>query len=171
MIGPTYSFIDLFFQEHKVLPETVLEVGSLDVNGNCRQSFETRGITYTGIDFRPGANVDLVVDGHDIKKEFKEGQFDMVICFDTLEHDRAFWITMENMAWVLKKGGWLLLGAPSIRHPRHMHPNDYWRFFDESFKELFEQNGLTDIHVTMEYYDENKNDSIPDQVYGWAKKP
>jgi SAM-dependent methyltransferase len=170
MLSTTITFVKKFQKEHSFLGK-VLDVGSLDVNGNIKGEFKE--FDYTGIDMRPGKNVDIVLNAHDIKDRFKEGEFDIVVCFDTLEHDNKFWITVKNMKWVLKKGGWLLVGAPSIHHPRHNHPYDYYRFTRDSFLQyIFED--MTNVFVREDYYNvpENKDYDIdkPDQVFGWGQK-
>jgi len=170
MLSTTIDFVKKFQREHPFLGK-VLDVGSLDVNGNIRDEFQE--FDYTGIDMRPGKNVDKVVNGHDLKKEFKEGEFDIVVCFDTLEHDLNFWITVENIKWVLKKGGWLLVGAPSIHHPRHNHPYDYYRFTRDSFLQYI-FGDMTKVFVEEQFYTAKGtpdfNEDKPDQVFGWGQK-
>jgi len=167
MIQPTADLLRRFLQENPVSGR-VLEVGSLDVNGNVNEILGQHFKEHIKMDMREGNNVDLVLNGHDIKKHFKEEEFDFVFCVDTLEHDDKFWITVENMRWVLKKGGWLFLGAPSLRHPRHNHPNDYYRFFETSFASFLE--GYKGVHVEYQCYSNNGSE-FPDQIYGYGQKP
>lgn len=169
MIHRTPEFLDKFFLKHSPKPGKVLDVGSLDVNGNIKNFFTDRGYKYLGCDMRKGKNVDVVVNGHDLKKRFKRNSFDMVVCFDTLEHDDRFWLTVANMRYVLKPGGWLILGAPSNRHPRHNHPSDYYRFFETSFKEVF-FDGYEEVYAEFQCYSDN-GENNPDQIYGYARKP
>lgn len=168
MIGKTPELIKDFYSKYNPSGKNVLEVGSLDVNGNIKDLLLERYSNYIGIDMRDGANVDMVVDGHDIKKHFKKESFDLVICIDTLEHDSKFWLTVENMRWVLKKGGWLILGAPSLKHPRHNHPYDYYRFFKSAFEVFLK--GYKDVYTVEQTYS-GDNADLPDQVYGWGRKP
>jgi len=163
MLRTTHGLIKKFAQEHS-LEGKVLDIGSLDVNGNVRGYFKD----YLGIDMQSGPNVDKVINAHDIKKEFGEGTFDIVTCFDMLEHDDKFWITIENIKWVLKKGGWLIAGAPSINHPKHNYPFDYYRFTKDSFeKVIFE--GMTNVFVEEQVYGD-QGELRPDQVMGWGQK-
>ena len=151
----TKEFVKKFVTDHWP-GGTVLEVGSLDVNGTVKELFPSG---YTGVDMRSGSNVDIVCNGHDLVKQFGEESFDTVVCFDTIEHDDKFWITLDQMKKVLKKGGWLLLGAPSLNCPLHDHPSDYWRFMPASFNVLFE--GLSNTLVEPENSDE---------IYGYGQK-
>ena len=142
----------------------VLEVGSLDVNGIVKDLF-VNGEEYTGSDMRPGGNVDVVVNGHELDTRFDPESFDLVICFDTLEHDDAFWLTVEQMRKVLKPGGWLMIGVPSRYCPEHDHPHDYWRFMPQMMKDVF----LKDYLLIETKVD--KNGEFEDEVYGWGQKP
>jgi len=44
---------------------------------------------------------------------FKDETIDCIICNSVLEHDKYFWKSISEMKRVLKKGGVLILGAPS----------------------------------------------------------
>jgi hypothetical protein len=64
-------------------PRSIVEIGSLNVNGSTRDLFP--GIPYTGIDLLNGAGVDIVADGATWRPD--DGQlFDLVICTEVLEH-------------------------------------------------------------------------------------
>ena len=160
----TFEFVKKFSGIHPM--GKTLDVGSLDLgDGNLRQ-FSNQ---YTGVDMRGGPNVDKILNGHDLSKVFKKGSFDTVMCFDTLEHDEAFWITVKEMKEVLKKGGYLLLGVPSRACNRHGQPSDYWRFMEDSFPVLFE--GMGDYLMEVEMQDElYLNEGVEAEIYGWAQK-
>ncbi len=110
----------------------VLEIGSLDVNGNLND--ELAGCDHVRLDMRDGPNVDVVANSHNIP--FEADSFDAVVCADTFEHDNAFWVTMEEVRRVLKPHGAIVLCVPYISFPFHQHPKDYWRFTNSSMREL-----------------------------------
>ena len=64
----------------------VLEIGSLNINGSVRQFFS--GCDYLGVDLGPGADVDLICNGHEL--DFPDRSFDTVISCECLEHD-IYW--------------------------------------------------------------------------------
>jgi predicted SAM-dependent methyltransferase len=107
-----------------------LEIGSFDVNGSIERTGD-----YTGIDMRPGPNVDLVMNSHDL--QFKDESFDCVVCAETLEHDDAPWETSKEIYRVLKDKGVLIVTVPGIGFKRHDFPSDYWRFTAAGVKALF----------------------------------
>lgn len=113
----------------------VLEIGSLDINGSVREFFSDAK-EYTGIDMMAGEGVDKVLEAKDILKVWKKGTFDTILCLEMLEHDNAFWITIDNITKVLKKGGLLIVSTPTFGFPLHRYPKDYFRFGEDAYKEI-----------------------------------
>src|SRR6266540_1332710 len=64
--------------------QSVLDVGSYDVNGTYRPLFEGYGLSYTGLDATPGPNVDIVKDIYDSRGI--KNQFHLVASGQALEH-------------------------------------------------------------------------------------
>ena len=128
----------------------VLEVGSLDVNGQVRDIFEggAEDDTYLGVDFRDGPGVDRVVNALDLVPEFSEWSFDVVVCCDTLEHIDRFWVALKEMKDILRPSGYLLLTVPDFEVVEHRHPSDYWRFGPDSVAVLMnELEPVYQIHI------------------------
>jgi hypothetical protein len=74
----------------------VLDLGSLDINGNNRYLFtECR---YTGVDVGPGPNVDIVYHAHKV-----QGSYDVVISTEMLEHDQYYVQTLKHIVECLLK--------------------------------------------------------------------
>lgn len=113
----------------------VLDVGGTDVNGSYRPLFADCK-QYVSLDFK---NADIVVDGYDWPIE--DATFDAVISGQALEHDPRFWITMQNMARVLRPGGHVILIVPSLG-PVHRHPVDCYRFLPDAMNALADWAGL-----------------------------
>ena len=79
----------------------VLELGSMNHNGSCRDHFTE--CEYTGIDIAPGPCVDIVVAAKNTL--FTPDQFDTLISFSMVEHDPDWRESLShNMQW-LKSGG------------------------------------------------------------------
>lgn len=94
---------------------TVLEVGSLDINGSVRSLFE--GCEYTGLDVVRGKGVDVVGFAHEFDAE--PGSFDTVISCEALEHDPFWRETLRKMADLLKPGGLLVITAAGPDRGEH----------------------------------------------------
>ena len=92
----------------------VLDVGSLDINGNNRYLFED--CLYTGLDLGPGPNVDTISPAHDFEggptapdPECISGGYDTVISTEAFEHDPYFEKTLKHIVMRLLKPGGLFL--------------------------------------------------------------
>lgn len=88
----------------------VLDVGSLDINGNNRYLFDEKS-RYIGVDVVPGLNVDIVSQCH--KLTFPDKIFDVVMSTNALEHDIYFPKTLKKMFNLTRKGGLLFFQACS----------------------------------------------------------
>jgi len=122
---------------------SVLEVGSLDINGSVRDLF---GGPYVGVDATPGPSVDRVMDAH--RLAFPDGTFDAVICCEMVEHDAAFWLTLAEIGRVLRPDGALILTTRGNGFPEHRYPYDYWRFMPDAAGLLARLAGCEPVSVT-----------------------
>ena len=94
---------------------SVLDIGSLDINGNNRYLFEQ--CNYTGIDIGEGKNVDVVCSGHLFKSN---DLFDVVISTECFEHDEHWQQTLKNVINnLLKDGGLFLFSCAAPGRPEH----------------------------------------------------
>ena len=116
-------------------PLRILDVGSQDVNGSYRPIFDQGSWRYVGLDMAPGPNVDLVLPGPYDWRRIPAGSYDVVISGQALEHVEFFWITILEMARVLRPGGLLCVIAPSGGF-EHRYPVDCWRFYADGFAAL-----------------------------------
>lgn len=128
----------------------VLEVGSLNVNGSPREIFADRSRfpSYIGVDMRDGRDVDRVANANALP--FEAGSFDVVICAEMIEHDARFWVSMQEMARVLRPGGHLILTTCGLNFPRHEYPSDYFRFTTDALRVLADFAGLETIKTEEE---------------------
>jgi SAM-dependent methyltransferase len=117
---------------------SVLDIGSLDINGNNRYLFEQ--CNYTGIDIGEGKNVDVVCSGHLFKSD---DLFDVVISTECFEHDEHWQQTLNNVINnLLKDGGLFLFSCAAPGRPEHgtkrtspkdsPFTNDYYRNLSEA---------------------------------------
>lgn len=92
----------------------VLDIGSLDINGNNRYLFSD--YTYIGLDIGEGENVDVVCRGHEYKTD---KQFDIVISTECFEHDEFWNLTIENAIALTKPNGMFLFTCATTGRPEH----------------------------------------------------
>lgn len=95
--------------------KSVLEIGSLNVNGSTRQYFS--GCRYLGIDVGPGPGVDLVASGSSFRGD-TDG-YDVIISCECLEHDPGWQGTVLNAKRMLKKSGLLIITCAHLGRQQH----------------------------------------------------
>jgi SAM-dependent methyltransferase len=139
---------------------SVLDVGSLDVNGTYRPLIEPRGWDYTGLDIAPGPNVDIVA-ADPFDWPLVADSFDVVISGSTMEHVTAIWRWVPEMVRVLKPGG-LLIIITHWQFVEHRYPVDCWRIMPDGMRYLFDETGQLEDYEIAIY-------SSTD-IYGLARK-
>ncbi len=94
----------------------ILEVGSLDVNGNMRDLFNFSK-NYMGIDLIKGPNVDLVMDGAQI--DSLKDKFDIVISCECFEHAKNWKTIFEKMCKISKDNSFVVISVASTGRIEH----------------------------------------------------
>jgi hypothetical protein len=151
------------FQEEYLTIDTgsILDVGSMDMNGSCKHLWE--GWKYTGLDILQGPNVDIVVSE---TEDWNLSQsFDVVISLNTVEHCKDPFHLFKQIGLASK--GLVLVTSPFFIKP-HILPigdaqtkellctiGDYWRLLPDAMIMLLKDNGIDPINVgvTKDYID------------------
>ena len=152
----------------------VLDIGSLDINGNNRFLFED--YEYVGLDIGEGNNVDVVSRGHEYKDP---NQFDVIISSECFEHD-AFWeLTIKNGIDLLKSDGIFTFTCAGIGRPEHgtkrtspsdspftsQLETDYYRNLSE--EDIREKINVDEIFSSYEF---ETRSVWPQDLYFWGIK-
>jgi len=151
---------------HKV---SVLDVGSLDINGNNRYLFTQS--SYIGVDIGPGRNVDVVCRGHLYDNP---EPFDVVISTECFEHDEYYPETIRNMYRLLKSGGLFLFTCATEGRPEHgttrTSPSDA-PFVHDYYKNLTEQDIRAVMNIEEHFSDyQFQTRQNPADLYFWGIK-
>lgn len=93
----------------------VLDIGSLDINGNNR--FLLTDCNYIGLDVGEGPNVDVVKVAH--LYDAPDEQFDLIISTEVFEHDMFYEESVKNIIRMLKPGGAFIFTCASTGRPEH----------------------------------------------------
>lgn len=127
----------------------ILEVGSTNINGGIRQLFP--GSDYTGVDIVAYNGVDIVLQDH-YKFPFEDGIFDLAISTNTLEHCTRPWITVQEMARVVKAGGIVLNICPwrFHVHKEGVPAMDCFRILEDGMRSIMEDAGLEVLECQMQ---------------------
>lgn len=131
-------------------PDSVLEVGSLDENGSVSELF-SKSRVYVGVDMRDGPGVDHVMNAADL--QIDDDSFDLVISTEMIEHDKTFWLSMQEMGRVLKPGGYLMVTGRGNGFPLHAYPDDFFRFMPSAAPWLMELAGCETVNMEEDWQD------------------
>ncbi len=134
-------------------PLTLLDVGSAMVDGQKlanRTAMANDAWRMIGLDIEPGLNVDVVVADPYDWSEIASGSVDVVTCSEVFEHAEYFWITILEIARVLKPNGLAFITSPG-GGPRHRFPVDCWRFYDDAFPALARYAGLNLVEAQVQW--------------------
>lgn len=111
---------DYFLEIKKKFPQKfkdtkVLDIGSLDINGNNRHLFED--CEYLGLDIAEGKNVDVISLAHEYNDA--DSSYDVIISNDCFEHDMFYEKTFKNIVRLLKKEGFFLFTCKTTGSGEH----------------------------------------------------
>lgn len=151
----------------------VLDIGSLDINGNNRYLFEK--YEYTGVDIGPGKNVDVVCRGHEYKNDTL---FDIVISSECFEHDEFWNLTIQNAIDLLKPDGLLLFSCATTGRPEHgtrrSHPQDSpftSQLENDYYMNLTDEDVISKIDMSQfSKYEFESRLTWPQDLYFWGIK-
>lgn len=115
----------------------VMEIGSRIVSpasGSKRLLF-SGAASYTGFDYYPDANTDVVGDAHRLSQYFGQ-RFDAIFSISVFEHLAMPWVVAMEINKLLEVGG-ITFHTTHFSWPIHERPWDFWRFSDDGLKVLF----------------------------------
>jgi hypothetical protein len=96
-------------------------------------------------DISAGADVDVVVDIHELPPEWT-ARFDAFLAMAVWEHLERPWIAAREVARILATGGICYVETVQT-FPLHGYPSDYFRFSREALALIFTDAGLEVVDV------------------------
>ena len=133
--------------------DTILEVGSWNINGSVKDFLEPGWTKYVGLDWRPGPYVDVVSLAHEM--EFSS-PFRAVISASMLEHDPYWDKSIKHMIKYVEQDGILVLTWGSANSPTHCEAEapdgEFHALKGELVKNAVEEAGF---HIVELVYSQN----------------
>lgn len=120
---------------------SVLEVGSLNINGTVRDFFQPT--SYVGVDVDKGPGVDVIAEGQNL--DYPANHFDIAISAECFEHNPYWAATFSNMHRMSRV---LIFTCASDGRPEHgthqAHPSSSpltldWNYYRNLNRADFEQ--------------------------------
>lgn len=149
----------------------VLDIGSLDINGNNRFLF-SGDFEYVGVDIGEGKNVDIICRGHEYKSDVL---FDVVMSTECFEHDEFYDLTLQNMYLHLKPEGVFLFTCATTGRKEHgtkrTSPEDA-PFVTDYYKNVTEKDVREVLNIEELFSDFQfiSRTTAPHDLYFWGIK-
>lgn len=151
-----------YLKEADVKGKSVIEVGSLNVNGSLRPIVEAlQPASYVGVDIQMGPGVDQICNVLNLLDYFGHERFDLLISTELLEHVKDWQKAISNLKNVLKPHGVLLITTRSKGFRYHEFPYDFWRYEKSDMKAIF-----SDFIIEV-----IKKDHLKPGIFVKARKP
>ena len=165
------SLLPIYFDN-----KSVLDVGSLDINGSNRYLFDN--CSYYGIDVGEGANVDFVSKAHEFW--MPDETYDVIISTECFEHDMFYDLSIKNIVRMLKSDGLFIFTCATEGRLEHgtnrTSPEDApllagYGEWSDYYKNLTEQDirSVIDIEIIFKQFAFEINESSHD-LYFWGVK-
>lgn len=130
------NFMNYLAQMGNSKGKKILEIGSREVTGKSYARNHFCLAEYTGFDYYPGDNVDVVGDAHKLSQYFPSEEFDIIYSHAVFEHFAMPWVVAEEIAKCLKVGG-LVFVETHFSYSSHERPWHFFQFSDMGLKCLF----------------------------------
>ena len=119
----------------------ILDIGGGEPFGKWLRTYKDvfSSCVFKTFDYDASTGADIVGDIHAIP--LPDSSVSAIICSSVLEHVRDPLKAMAELTRILKPGGSIFVYVPSI-YPYHARPGhypDYWRFFDDTLREMFKE--------------------------------
>lgn len=146
------EFVRSYLSDVTGKPLEIIDLGAHAVDGadTYRPLFDVPGWQYRGLDLDAGMNVDIVVGDPYNWKELPDASTDVLVSGQTLEHVEFPWLTVAEIARILRPGGVACLIAPASG-PEHRYPVDCWRIYPDGMRALARHAGLRDVEVFTDW--------------------
>jgi hypothetical protein len=128
------QFIQLVNENHL----KVIEIGSRIVapGSSSKRELFPDAASYTGFDYYPDENTDVVGDAHRLSQYFANQRFDAIFSISVFEHLAMPWVVAMEINKLLEIGG-ITFHHTHFAWPMHDRPWDFWRFSEAGLKVLF----------------------------------
>ena len=102
----------------------------------------------TGVDIKPGRNVDVVMP-KPYSIPLARNSTDVIFSGQAFEHIPFFWVSILELARILRPGGYLFMTVPSRGHVHDVY--DCWRYYPDGMRALAAFSGLEIIEARTDF--------------------
>ena len=117
-------------------PVKILDIGSCDIDGCYKELFNKPKWSYTGVDFKAGKNVDIVVDKNYEWNNIETESVDILVSGNYLSETPAPWKAAKSIERIIKPGGIVFVTIPWMKI-EYVYPADCYRILPDGLVYLF----------------------------------
>lgn len=108
--------------------------------------------TYTGLDYLGPSATQNAITVADVCADaasmpFRDGSFDRVVAFQSLEHIKLPETALHEIYRVLRPGGKIVLTVPFLYHV-HDAEDDFWRWTEHGLTQVLKENGFESVAIS-----------------------
>jgi len=103
-----------------------------------------------GLDEQRGPGVDICMSADYLYTLFTPESFDFVVSTETLEHAENWRQTINQIKYVLRPGGIVIITCRAPGYKYHEQPHDHWRFTLDDFRSIFSDMDMRHIQADPE---------------------
>jgi SAM-dependent methyltransferase len=145
------KFLGHHIRRDEISGKRVLEIGSLNINGSPREIIMDYGpAVYLGLDEQRGPGVDICMSADYLYTLITPESFDFVVSTETLEHAENWRQTINQIKYVLRPGGIVIITCRAPGYKYHEQPHDHWRFTLDDFRSIFSDMDMRHIQADPE---------------------
>lgn len=115
-----------------------------------QHAFANPAWRYLSMGQERASHIDYVVQDPYDWKEVASASVDVVLCSHILEHQEFVWVTILEIARILKPNGLVFITSPASG-PFHRQPVDCWRFYDDGLPALGRWADLTLVESQVQW--------------------
>lgn len=157
---PWDDFFDASVRKIILEKDSILDIGGgLRIDGTrsnrvdvhhtwIKETLNESGAQYRILDYVPTFSPDIVGDIQELP--LPDNSEESIVCLSILEHVANPFLAASEMHRVLVPGGFCLVYVPFLfyYHAEKGYYKDYWRFTEDSIREVFKQFSSIEIHST-----------------------
>jgi len=105
-------------------------------------------VSYLGVDVTDGPNVDVVMQAP-YRLPLSGSSVDLVISGQVFEHVPYFWVSIMEIARVLRPGGHVIITVPSRGHAHSSY--DCWRYYPDGMRAMAAWSGMEIVEASTDF--------------------
>ncbi len=115
-------------------------------NSRFKEFFNFEEYISSDVEQNASNNIDVIIEKGSKKLPFKTDEFNLILCFDVLEHVINASEVLNELFRILKPNGKILIFIPFLFR-EHEYPSDFQRYTSVGIKNILNESGFKNINI------------------------